>query len=219
MGLTPEADARQRIDAALDASGWIVQDRDAMNLGAGREVAVREAGMAAGHGFADYLLFIDGQAAGVLEAKPAGYPLTGVELQADKYATGLPATLDPPVTPRPVVYNAAYPPEYFDVIVIDECHRSICTFWRQVLEYFDTFLIGLTVTPDASAKTRFVIVDCAGLSDTRLADTQPLEAKALVTSFEQFIEEHKDEIDALQCLYAQPYATRLRYTDLTALAA
>ena len=216
-----------------------------MNLGAGREVAVREAGMAAGHGFADYVLFIDGQAAGVLAANPAGYPLTGVELQADKYATGLPATLDPPVTPRPVVYNAAYPPEYFDVIVIDECHRSICTFWRQVLEYFDAFLIGLTatparqtfgifkgtrrprdtrhelqaVTPDASAKTHFVIVDCAGLSDTRLADTQPLEAKALVTSFEQFIEEHKDEIDALQCLYAQPYATRLRYTDLTALAA
>lgn len=49
--------------------------------------------------------------------------------------------------PLPVVYNAAYPPEYFDVIVIDECHRSIYTVWRQVLEYFDAFLIGLTATP------------------------------------------------------------------------
>ena len=47
----------------------------------------------------------------------------------------------------PVVYNAAYPPEYFDVIFIDECHRSIYTLWRQVLEYFDAYLIGLTATP------------------------------------------------------------------------
>ena len=49
--------------------------------------------------------------------------------------------------PLPVVYNPAYPPEYFDVIVIDECHRSIYTVWRQVLEYFDAFLVGLTATP------------------------------------------------------------------------
>ena len=52
-----------------------------------------------------------------------------------------------PDEPLPVVYNAAYPPEYFDVIVIDECHRSIYTVWRQVLEYFDAFLVGLTATP------------------------------------------------------------------------
>ena len=49
--------------------------------------------------------------------------------------------------PLPVVYSSIYPPEYFDVIVIDECHRSIYTLWRQVLEYFDAFLIGLTATP------------------------------------------------------------------------
>ena len=49
--------------------------------------------------------------------------------------------------PLPVVYNSAYPPETFDVIVIDECHRSIYSLWRQVLEYFDAFLIGLTATP------------------------------------------------------------------------
>ena len=49
--------------------------------------------------------------------------------------------------PLPVVYNATYPPEYFDVVVIDECHRSIYTLWRQVIEYFDAFLIGLTATP------------------------------------------------------------------------
>ena len=49
--------------------------------------------------------------------------------------------------PLPVVYNAAYPPEFFDFVVIDECHRSIYNLWRQVLEYFDAFLIGLTATP------------------------------------------------------------------------
>ncbi|MDN3521870.1 type I restriction-modification enzyme R subunit C-terminal domain-containing protein [Halomonas ramblicola] len=50
--------------------------------------------------------------------------------------------------PLPVVYNAKVPPEFFDVIVIDECHRSIYNLWRQVIEYFDSFLVGLTATPD-----------------------------------------------------------------------
>ena len=51
-------------------------------------------------------------------------------------------------TPKEVVYNAKYPPEFFDVIIIDECHRSIYNVWKQVLEYFDAFQIGLTATPD-----------------------------------------------------------------------
>ncbi len=49
--------------------------------------------------------------------------------------------------PLPVVYNAIIPIETFDFIIIDECHRSIYNLWRQVLEYFDAFLIGLTATP------------------------------------------------------------------------
>lgn len=48
-----------------------------------------------------------------------------------------------------VRYNAAVPVEAFDFIVIDECHRSIYNLWKQVLDYFDAFLIGLTATPDA----------------------------------------------------------------------
>ena len=47
-----------------------------------------------------------------------------------------------------VHYNAAVPVEHFDFIVIDECHRSIYNLWKQVLDYFDAFLIGLTATPD-----------------------------------------------------------------------
>ena len=49
--------------------------------------------------------------------------------------------------PKDVAYNSAIPIETFDFIVTDECHRSIYNLWRQVLEYFDAFLIGLTATP------------------------------------------------------------------------
>jgi len=51
--------------------------------------------------------------------------------------------------PKEVAYNKDYPPEFFDFIVIDECHRSIYNVWQQVLDYFDAFLIGLTATPDS----------------------------------------------------------------------
>ncbi|HML26849.1 MAG TPA: DEAD/DEAH box helicase family protein, partial [Methanomethylovorans sp.] len=53
-----------------------------------------------------------------------------------------------PKEPLPVVYNEKVPIEQFDFIVIDECHRSIYNLWKQVLDYFDAFLIGLTATPD-----------------------------------------------------------------------
>src|SRR5438477_966923 len=49
--------------------------------------------------------------------------------------------------PPDVVYNAGIPPEFFDFIIVDECHRSIYELWSQVLLYFDSFLVGLTATP------------------------------------------------------------------------
>jgi len=49
--------------------------------------------------------------------------------------------------PVPVPYNPQLPIETFDFIITDECHRSIYNLWRQVLEYFDAYLIGLTATP------------------------------------------------------------------------
>src|SRR5438046_10677998 len=78
----PEAKAREKIDALLAQAGWLAQDREDMNLTAGEGIAVREFKLAKGHGFVDYLLFLDGQAVGVVEAKPAGYPLTSVEVKA-----------------------------------------------------------------------------------------------------------------------------------------
>ena len=51
---------------------------------------------------------------------------------------------DAPVT---VAYNASMPPETFDLVIVDEAHRSIYGVWRAVLEYFDAHLVGLTATP------------------------------------------------------------------------
>ncbi len=59
-----------------------------------------------------------------------------------------PAELKQPKAPMPVVYNEKVPPEFFDFIFIDECHRSIYNLWQQVIDYFDASLIGLTATPD-----------------------------------------------------------------------
>lgn len=106
MSLTPEQKARLRIDAALEASGWILQDSTTLNLAAGPGVALREAVLASGHGTADYLLFVNGQAVGALEAKPEGHTLSGVGVQSAKYAAGLPANLKAPVRPLPFLYES-----------------------------------------------------------------------------------------------------------------
>ncbi|OKI71666.1 hypothetical protein A6A27_19975 [Micromonospora sp. CB01531] len=78
------------IDRQLRDAGWVVQDRSETNLFAGTGVAVREVIMAKGHGRVDYLLYVDQRVVGVIEAKPEGTPLSGVEWQSAMYAEGLP---------------------------------------------------------------------------------------------------------------------------------
>ena len=92
MAPQPEQQARGNIDRLLKAAGWHVCDASAANIHAARGVAIREFPLP-GHGFADYLLYIDGKAAGVVEAKKEGVTLTGLETQADKYTQGLPTGL------------------------------------------------------------------------------------------------------------------------------
>jgi type I restriction enzyme R subunit len=89
VGLEPEEEARKEIDSSLARAGWIVQDRKEANIYTGRGVAIREVSLKRGHGEADYLLYIDGKAAGAIEAKPVGTTLTGVERQSEKYADGM----------------------------------------------------------------------------------------------------------------------------------
>lgn len=56
---------------------------------------------------------------------------------------------------KQVVYNAQLPPEFFDFIIVDECHRSIYHSWRAVLEYFDARIVGLTATPSPQTDSFF----------------------------------------------------------------
>jgi len=82
--MTPEQQARREIDAMLVATGWLVQDRRRLNLHAALGIALRETDVEGG--FADYMLFVDAKALGVLEAKAAGAPLVGVAEQSELYA-------------------------------------------------------------------------------------------------------------------------------------
>ncbi|HKK04217.1 MAG TPA: DEAD/DEAH box helicase family protein, partial [Gammaproteobacteria bacterium] len=88
----PEQQAREEIDRLLTDAGWVLQDRrDDFDRKAALGVAVREFPLPAG--FCDYLLFIDGKAAGVIEAKRAGVTLSGVADQSARYMTKLPVHL------------------------------------------------------------------------------------------------------------------------------
>lgn len=103
--MAAEALAREKIDALLAQAGWHVCDADATNIHAARGVAIREFPLP-GHGFADYLLYVDGKAAGVIEAKKEGVTLSGVETQSDKYTKGLPAGLPAWRKPLPFSYQS-----------------------------------------------------------------------------------------------------------------
>ena len=104
--MTPEAKARENIDRMLEQSGWVVQDKNALNLYSGTGVAVREFGLKPGHGTADYLLYVKQVAVGVVEAKPEGFTLSGVEIQSAKYSTGLPDDIPTYQRPLPFLYES-----------------------------------------------------------------------------------------------------------------
>ncbi|MDL2226660.1 DEAD/DEAH box helicase family protein [Deltaproteobacteria bacterium OttesenSCG-928-M10] len=126
---TPEAQARLRIDQMLAASGWQVQDYKRMNLSAGRGVAIREFPVSGGS--ADYLLYVDGKAIGVLEAKPEGHALAGVELQSAKYTHGLPDGLPAYHNPLPFGYESTGVETFFtNRLEPDARSRPVFSFHR-----------------------------------------------------------------------------------------
>jgi type I restriction enzyme R subunit len=102
----PEQKARETIDKLLKQAGWEVCDADKVDLSSSRGIAIREFPLKSGHGFADYLLYVNGKAAGVIEAKPEGTTLTGVEIQSDKYTKGLPDGLPHWSNPLPFSYQS-----------------------------------------------------------------------------------------------------------------
>ena len=86
--MTPEAKARQQIDVMLTASGWVVQDYNALNPSARQGIAVREVPLKSGR--CDYLLLVDRVPVGVIEAKKQGNTLSAVADQSGHYAENLP---------------------------------------------------------------------------------------------------------------------------------
>lgn len=101
----PEAQARVKIDDQLRQAGWNVCDRADIDLVNHVGVAVREVVMETDHGRVDYLLFVEGQPVGVVEAKPVGTPLAGVQWQSAMYASGLPE----PYRPNAVLVDGRLP--------------------------------------------------------------------------------------------------------------
>ncbi|MFG0298547.1 MAG: DEAD/DEAH box helicase family protein [Phycisphaerales bacterium JB047] len=101
---TPEEKARENIDAMLKSAGWSVQSYRDMNLGVGLGLAVTE--FPGANGPADYLLYVGGKAIGVVEAKPEGHTLKGVEGQSASYCHGLAENLPSWRTPLPFQYES-----------------------------------------------------------------------------------------------------------------
>ena len=129
MPLTPEQQARVLIDQHLRDAGWIVQDPNAINLGEGIGIAVREFPLKTG--YADYMLYADGKAIGVVEAKPKGYPLTGVETQSSKYKSGLPKDLPHYRLPLPFAYETTGEVTRFtNTLEPDARSREVFSFHR-----------------------------------------------------------------------------------------
>ena len=150
MAITPEDRARQNIDKLLDAGGWMLQDRRAVNITAGRGVAVREFPMKKGHGEAD-------------------------DLQPMERERAKPIESNVPLRQKVVDIRKSYE-QTIDTITKDEL---------------------LSVGADDAAKEK---------------------VKSIVTSFEKFIADNKDEITALQVLYSRPYQQRLRFKEIKELA-
>jgi len=127
---TPESLARQQIDQLLTASGWSVQERGGMNLYAARGAAVREFPVEGG--FADYMLFVDRKAVGVVEAKKIGTTLSGVAEQAGSYAAGLPQNVPHIGTDRlPFLYESTGVETFFrDERDPEPRSRRVFTFHR-----------------------------------------------------------------------------------------
>lgn len=126
--MKPEDKIRQKIDELLEQVGFVIQDRAEFNRQAALGVAVREFVMSDGSE-ADYLLFIDGKACGVIEAKKEGIALSGIENQAKHYAVHIPPELRIWQNPLPFIYVSNYNEIYFsDLREKDSCSREIFSF-------------------------------------------------------------------------------------------
>ncbi|TRZ98927.1 MAG: DEAD/DEAH box helicase [Rhodocyclaceae bacterium] len=145
----PEQQAREEIDRLLVAAGWRVCDLAEANIHAARGVAIREFPLDTGFGFADYLLYVDGKAAGIIEAKKQGATLTGVEFQSGRYAQGLPASLPAWRRPLPFLYESTGIETHF-TNGLDPEPRARPTFAFHTPEMLGEWLRYLSAAPAAA---------------------------------------------------------------------
>jgi type I restriction enzyme R subunit len=131
MSPKPEDKAREVIDDMLEKAGWHICNLDDANIYAHRGVVIRNFPLKSGHGFADYLFYVDGKAAGVIEAKKEGTTLTGVEIQSDKYKHGLPDILPAWHRPLPFCYQSTgVETRFTNGLEPDSRSRNVFSFHR-----------------------------------------------------------------------------------------
>jgi len=169
----PEEKARQKIDQLLEAAGWKVQNLRELNLGASSGVAVCEFPLESGT--ADYLLFVDRKAVGVVEAKSEGATLSGVAEQSEVYLTGIPEGLPHVQDPLPFAYESTGIETFFrDLRDPDPRSRRVFAFHKpEILN--DWLLQGETL--------RARLRDMPPLSTDGLRDCQIEAIKNLEGSF------------------------------------
>jgi type I restriction enzyme R subunit len=132
--MTPEAKARLTIDKLLSSAGWHVCNVANANIHAAVGVAIREFPLNNGFGFADYLLYVNGKACGVIEAKKEGATLTGVEVQSGRYAQGLPTNLPAWRRPLPFLWESTGVETHFTNGLDPEPRaRNVFAFFRPEL--------------------------------------------------------------------------------------
>jgi type I restriction enzyme R subunit len=204
--LGPEDKAREKIDAALEKAGWKVQDYKKADLHAGRGVALRNFTLINGLGFADYLLYINCNAAGIVEAKKEGFPLVGVEFgKGNDFAQKI-TYRTTGADPKELIKAFRVSPLPRIAVTVDMIATGtdikpveIVLFMRAVKSrtFFEQMkgrgvrIIKAddlkSVTPDAVSKDHFVIVDAVGVCEQDMTDARPMEKKPSV-SFDKLLQ-------------------------------
>jgi len=174
----PEDRARRNIDSMLADSGWNVQNLDEYDFGASVGVAIRE--FSVGRDAADYLLFLDGKAVGVVEAKPEGTTLGGVSVQTVKYTTGLPSFVRCWEDPLPFCYESTGIETFFrDLRDPNSRSRRVFSFHRpetlrEWIEEDSTLRSRLRKMPELKTEgLRVCQVEALTNLDRSLADNRP----------------------------------------------
>jgi len=166
----------------LRAAGWLIQDRTDANIDAGRGVAIREFALGHSYGEADYLLFVDGQAVGVIEAKKEGETLTGFETQTQKYSEGIPEAIPAPRRPLPFCYQSTgIETRFTNLLEPNASSRGVFSFHQP--ETLSQCLQDELATPGSTFKARVPTIP--PLSPFGLRDAQVIAINKLEESLGQ----------------------------------